>query len=57
MPSPNLKIKINYEIDNDSPRKIKLKQFIKLKSKIIRNKNSHISKLKCQFLKLRPIII
>lgn len=35
MPSPSLKRKINYETDNDSPRKIKLKQSIKHKSKIV----------------------
>jgi hypothetical protein len=42
MPSPNLKRKL----DNDSPRKIKLKQQIEKKSKLIHNKNTHISKLK-----------
>ncbi|KAF0764029.1 Uncharacterized protein FWK35_00025930 [Aphis craccivora] len=31
MPSPSLKRKINYEIENDSPRKVKLKQSIKQK--------------------------
>ena len=45
MPSPNLKRKILDNFD-DSPRKIKLKQNIKQKSKIIHDKNSHISKLK-----------
>jgi len=53
MPSPSLKRKINYEIDNDSPRKVKLKQSIKQKSKIIRNKNSHISKLKMSISKIK----
>lgn len=53
IPSPSLKRKINYEIDNDSPRKIKLKQSIKQKSKIIRNKNSHISKLKMSVSKIK----
>jgi hypothetical protein len=53
MSSPNLKRKINYEIDNDSPRKIKLKQSIKQKSKIICNKNSHISKLKRSVSKIK----
>jgi hypothetical protein len=44
---------INFEIDKDSPRKIKLKQSIKQKSKIIRNKNSHISKLKMSVSKIK----
>lgn len=42
MPSPNLKKKLEY----DSPRKIKLKQKIETKSKLIHNKNNHILKLK-----------
>lgn len=42
MPSPNIKRKL----DNDSPNKIKLKQQIAKKSKLIHNKNTHILKLK-----------
>jgi hypothetical protein len=53
MLSQNLKRKINYEIDNDSPRKIKLNQSIKQKSKINRDKNSHISKLKMSVSKIK----
>ncbi|KAL5239054.1 hypothetical protein ACI65C_006464, partial [Semiaphis heraclei] len=39
MPSPSLKRKINYETDNDSPRKIKLKQSIKHKQIPVINVN------------------
>ncbi|XP_060845172.1 uncharacterized protein LOC132924740 [Rhopalosiphum padi] len=46
MPSPSFKRKHSYDKDPDTPRKIKLKQKIEKKSKIIHNKNSHISKLK-----------
>jgi len=45
MPSPNLKRKSDL-IEIDTPRKINLKQKLKLKNKLIHNKISHISKLK-----------
>ncbi|KAL4153780.1 hypothetical protein QTP88_001613 [Uroleucon formosanum] len=45
MPSPNLKRKSDL-IEIDTPRKIKLKQKLKLKNKLIHNKITQISKLK-----------
>ena len=50
MPDSNLKRKCDL-IENDTPRKLNLKQKLKQKNKIIHNKITHISKLKkrCSF--------